>query len=308
MVIYLDVIWLLNVLFDTVLLWMTSFFLKREASWWKLLLGGFVGSTIIISYITPFAAYFNHPFSKLLFSALMVYVSFGFKRFRYFVNNLLMLYFVTFATGGFLLGTHFFIQWDERVYMSVLKGSVQGFGDPISWIFVMFGLPLAWYFSKGRVNDLELAQIQYDQLVNVTVNINQLCIKVKGIIDSGNQLVDPISKKPVMIVSIHQIRQQFPEPLLHAIESSDGFMNDDIDLGHEWTDRIRFIPARSIGKKNQLLVAFKPDSIVIEKGDENWKGSKGLISFTKDPLSADEAFACIVHPQMVSGPTVRSAS
>ncbi|WP_335870530.1 sigma-E processing peptidase SpoIIGA [Bacillus sp. 2205SS5-2] len=308
MVVYLDVIWLLNVLFDTMLLWMISIFLKREAKWWRLFLGGLLGSIIIISYVTPFAAYVNHPISKLLFSIGMIYVAFGFKRPRYFINNLLMLYFVTFLSGGFLMGMHFFIQWDDEMYTSVLKGSVQGFGDPISWMFVMFGLPVAWYFSKSRVESLEYAQIQYDQIVTITVFINSLQFKVKGLVDSGNQLQDPLSKSPVMIISISQIRDSFPEDLLKIIRSTDELMSSESELSPEWTDRIRFVPARSVGRTNQLLVAFKPDTILIEKGEEKWRVVKGLVSFTEETLSADDTFTCIVHPKMVSGPSVQSAS
>ena len=45
--------------------------------------------------------------------------------------------------------------------------SQTGFGDPISWMFVVIGFPAIWFFSKKRIEDIETKSIQYDELVMV---------------------------------------------------------------------------------------------------------------------------------------------
>ncbi|WP_421384477.1 sigma-E processing peptidase SpoIIGA [Bacillus salacetis] len=308
MVLYLDVIWILNLLIDSILLMMTALFLKRHLIWWRIFLGGFIGSLIVLLSFTPYAHVSGHPLVKLSFSIIMVFAAFGFKRFRFFIGNLLMLYFSTFLTGGILIGVHYFLKFDNNLQTSMFLASVKGFGDPISWVFVMFALPAAWYFARSRISSIETVNIQYDQIVGAEVEINGLKLELKGLVDSGNQLYDPLSKSPVMLISSEGLDGKVPSEILRLSEDSEGMMSGNHSLTPEWEERVRFIPAQSVGKKNQLLIAFKPDSIVIRKAEETWVCKKGLVVFQNIHFSADDSFNCIVHARMLSSPSLQNAS
>ncbi|MBU5210979.1 sigma-E processing peptidase SpoIIGA [Heyndrickxia sp. FSL K6-6286] len=308
MVVYMDVIWLLNFIVDVMLLWITAIIMKRPISKWKLLLGGLIGSLLIVMSLTPLSAYAGNPFIKLLFSFVMVFTVFGYKRFKYFISNVLTFYFVTFLTGGILIGVHYFIQFDFQLQSSVLLASVRGFGDPISWLFILFGIPIAWYFSKKRIETFEITTIQFDQLVDVMVEINGVSIQVKGLIDSGNQLYDPLSRQPVMIISTQSFRNQLPTEIIEATEHSENFLQGKTELPSEWSERVRFIPAKTVSKGNQLLLAYKPDQMIIQKDHESWNVQKALISFSNHALSSEDVFQCIVHPKMLTGISIKSVS
>lgn len=211
--IYLDVIWALNFLFDTLLLYLTAIILKRKVQSYRLILGGLIGSFIILLSITPINAYSGHPFTKLFFSFLMILTTFGYKRFRYFLSGVFTLYLVTFLAGGALIGVHYFIQFDLDLASNVALGSIKGFGDPISWLFVLIGFPIAWHFSRMNFERMEVTKIQYEKMVDVTVTLGSTIMKVKGLIDNGNQLYDPISKMPVMFVSLRNFKD-VPEEIM----------------------------------------------------------------------------------------------
>ncbi|OAT83381.1 sigma-E processing peptidase SpoIIGA [Bacillus sp. MKU004] len=307
MTLYLDVIWLLNVCVDFILLWLTGLILKRQYALWRIAIGSLIGSAIIILSFSPYAFLVGNPLVKLLFSLVMVYSSFGFKRLRYFLTNLLMFYFVTFLTGGILIGAHYFLTFDPGSKTTVLLASIKGFGDPISWVFVMLSLPVAWYFSKSRMDSVEYVKIQYDQLVDVSLNIGVFEWTVKGLVDSGNQLQDPISKAPVMIVSVSSLKETVPEEVILLCEEAEDIFSGQRNLNEEWSDRLRIIPAQSVGRKSQLLAAIKPDSITLKDHESSWP-AHGLIVFRKEPLSADESFGAIVHPRMAAGKPVQNVS
>jgi stage II sporulation protein GA (sporulation sigma-E factor processing peptidase) len=308
LVVYMDVIWLLNLLVDSMLLWTTSIILKRRVALWRFFVGGFAGSVLIIMSITPLAVYAGYPIVKLGFSFVMILAVFGFKRLKYFVSNLLTFYFATFLMGGILIGTHYFLNFNLQLNSSMFLASIRGFGDPISWIFVILGLPIAWHFSKQRISSFEVAKIQYDQIAEVQIEINGLKCLLQGMIDSGNNLYDPLSKMPVMIVSTRKIEGMIPGELLKVAENSESIMNGTASLPAEWHERMRFIPAQSVGKKNQLLLAYKPDLIEIRTNQQCWTVKKALISFTNLQLSNDDQFQCIVHPKMLTGIPNSSAS
>ncbi|MFT8320770.1 MAG: sigma-E processing peptidase SpoIIGA [Bacillus sp. (in: firmicutes)] len=301
MAIYLDVIWLLNFLFDSLLLYLTAIVLKRNASIWRITLGGFIGSLIILFAVTPLHVYTSHPLSKLLFSIVMILTAFGYKKFRYFISGLMTFYFATFLIGGTLIGTHYFVQFDFQLSSSVLLASVKGFGDPISWLFVLIGFPLAWHFSKRNVEGIEMTKIKYDQMVQVSFQLANQQFSVRGLVDSGNQVYDPITRIPVMFVSLSQLNMNIPDDLLAFAEDAESIINGEKKVAEEWEAKMRIIPYKVVGKEHQLIIAVKPKDLFITTDQEIINVEKGLISFTKQKLSSDDSFDCIVHPKMLTG-------
>lgn len=307
MVVYLDIIWMLNLLIDSLLLWITAIFLKRSAQPIRIILGGVFGSLLIIAAITPFSTYAAHPLVKALVSVGMILTTFGYKRFATFLSNLLTFYFATFLMGGILLGAHYFLTFDMELKSTVVIQSIRGYGDPVSWLFLLGAFPIAWHFSKRRINAITISNIQYDILIDVSIVINGIILQLKGLIDSGNQLYDPISKTPVMIVSIHSIIEKIPSEVLAIVDDKNHFYDSVSSLPSEWSSIMRLIPAKSLGKNNQLLCAFKPEKIEFHT-DGCTSLKKALVVFTTQSLSKDESFQCIIHPYMTAGAASHPAS
>jgi stage II sporulation protein GA (sporulation sigma-E factor processing peptidase) len=274
--------------------------LKRKTRWWRIFAGGLVGSIIIFLSFSPLGSLAGNPFVKLIFSFVMILVSFGFKRLRFFFRAVLFLYLATFLTGGTLIGAHYFVQFDNQLSSDVFLASIKGFGDPISWLFVMIGFPVAWYLSKSGVEKLEVAKIQYDQIVDVNFSILDIHHSIKGLVDSGNQLYDPISKAPVMIISIQKIKESIPKEIIQMVEEPDDFIFGNREIPMEWESRVKIIPCRVVGKEHQLIIAFKPTSLEIVTKNGKHEIKKALISLTLQQLSAEDAFQCIVHPKMLT--------
>lgn len=267
---------------------------------WRVFVGGFIGTILILLTLTPFE-HTGHPVVKLGFSILMVLAVFGFKRLSFFLKSLMTFYMMTFLMGGAIIGSHYFVQFDMDLSTSVALASIRGFGDPISWLFVLLGFPLAWHFSRKNVEGIEMAKIQYDQIVDVSISINDIELKLKGLVDSGNQLYDPISKKPVMIVSIDALPVEFPEEIKNVAKEPERMLTGEAQFPPEYESRMSIIPYKVVGQEHQLIVAFKPEYLRIENEKETFIVDKALVSFTAQKLSSDDSFDCIVHPKMLAG-------
>ncbi|GIN74365.1 sporulation sigma-E factor-processing peptidase [Bacillus sp. J14TS2] len=308
MVVYLDIIWLLNFIIDSFLLWATSIYLKRKIHPFKIIIGGLIGSLIILMAATPISTWAMHPFIKWSLSIVMIGITFGYKRLSTFVASLFTFYFATFLMGGILIGTHYFLSFHLDLRNSVAIESVRGYGDPISWLFVAVAFPIAWFFSKKRIGHLTKTSIQYDVLYDVFILMNGIELKLKGLIDSGNQLYDPISKKPVMIVSIESVKDKLPEELQNIADAQDDLYTASTLLPTDWAHIMRLIPAKTLGKNNQLLCAFKPEKVVIQEESGREIEKEVLLVFTSQLLSGDGTFQCILHPQMAPSLAMDSAS
>lgn len=194
---------------------------------------------------TPFSPIVEHPAGKLAFSVVIVMVTFGFKRFRYFFQNLFSFYFATFLMGGGIIGAHSLLQSNSVVRNGVMITNQTGFGDPISWLFIVAGFPALWFFSKRRIEDIETKNIQYEERVSVQADLGGQTLHVRGLIDSGNQLYDPLTKTPVMIIHIDKLEPIFGAAETMIIRNTDPLeATQQLDDSFRFLDKLRLIPYR----------------------------------------------------------------
>ena len=304
MTVYLDAIWLLNFGFDFLLLRMTALILKRQVATWRMVIGALLGSMIVVLMFTPLQFVVTNVMVKLIFSVCMILASFGFHRIRTFAENLVVFYITTFAVGGGMFATHYFLRIDHRFANDTIRTLTTGLGDPISWVFVVVGFPLLLYFTKTQFNTVETRKYRYDQLATVTVSIEKDVFVLSGLVDSGNQLHDPITRNPVMIVEVNRLKEIIPEEIVHAmsaIENTQGWPTFSDET--KWIERIRVIPFRAVGKKTTLMLAIKPDKAIILHDNKQFETTKFLIGLTKTELSSEGDYTCILHPKMLQGET-----
>ncbi|WP_338786660.1 sigma-E processing peptidase SpoIIGA [Metabacillus sp. FJAT-53654] len=310
MSIYLDVIWLLNFSFDLFLLLLTAIALKRKIFKLRILLSALLGSSIVLMMFSPLAFIATHPIGKMIISMMMVLLAFGFKRFRYFFQSLLTFYFVTFMVGGGMIGAHYFLQVEMSYLDGVLMTNSTGFGHPISWLFVLIGFPVVWIFSRNRLEGLEAKKIHFDQLVTVTISVESTQFTLNGLVDSGNQLFDPITRSPVMIIDTLKAQNYIPKPLVNQAIQDDVMksMSESGNESHPWEHRVRIIPYRVVGSEHQFLLGFKPDEVWIETKNEKIKVHKTIVGLNRTKLSSEDEYECIVHPKMLQGQSIEHVS
>mgnify|MGYP001086996298 CR=1 FL=1 len=264
----------------------------------RILLAGFVGSLIIFAPFTPIASFFLTPIPKIILSLLMVWLAFGFKTPRYFLTNLFTFYLSTFAAGGALLGFHYLGSFNMEFVENIGLSWTKGFGDPISWLFVIIAFPFALYFSKTTFSHYETAKLLFDQIVPVRLGIRGKIVELKGLLDSGNQLYEPFSKRPVMIVSLEKTRGIFPENLLPIFTNVELIGNLDTKTLESW--QLSVIPYRAVGREHRLLLAVKPDFVEIEYRGETLSTKEVSVAFINQKLSSEDAFDAIIHPKMIN--------
>ncbi|WP_019242395.1 MULTISPECIES: sigma-E processing peptidase SpoIIGA [Bacillus] len=299
MVAYLDLIVLLNGCFDCLLLYWTSILLKRKVTYKRIFLGGLLGSLLIVFSFSPYYYLGNSVIVKILCSLLMVWIVFGYVRLKLFLKSVLTFYMITFLSGGILIGIHFLFAYKFIAEDTGFFYTTKSYGDPVSWLFVMIGFPLAWIYSKKVFSDMEMDQVLHKEIVDVMIKIKDHTISCKGLIDTGNALYEPITNIPVMIFSISNFLKEIPEDVVKLVidSASEEFLSS--HLYCSWGERLRVIPYKVVGNEQQLMVAFRPDWIQIVQGNQKGLVEKGLVGLTLQTLSHDGQYHCIVHPRMM---------
>lgn len=180
MKVYLDVIFIINALYDFLILSTVSVVLKRHASFKRILFGVLVGSVSLITLFFSLSNLILLVF-KLLLSIFIVLVTFGKRKM---LENLFYFYIVTIIIGG-------------SQYMIT--------GNYYEVNIITFGIisPIIIYFY---IRSMKSYKLSINKNYDVIVISGTHTIKMSGYMDTGNRLRDPILHKPVILVnSKHKI-------------------------------------------------------------------------------------------------------
>lgn len=196
MIVYVDLVILLNFIIDILLLISVSLLLKRNASYKRIIFAAIFGSfsTLLLFYIDNNLTLLLY---KFIISIFMVIIAFRYNDFYYFKDNLFWLYIISIILGGsiYLL--------NNQIYLSN-KGIVfSANGFKINLIILLLIGPLILYkYIKNNQKQKNVSSNYYD----VVIYYNNEHIKGTAFLDTGNRLIDPYFGKPIILVNQELIK------------------------------------------------------------------------------------------------------
>ncbi|WP_430786099.1 sigma-E processing peptidase SpoIIGA [Virgibacillus flavescens] len=306
MTIYVDVIWLLNFLFDMMLIMLTLILAKEATSKKRILLSSFVASMIV-----PISIYFPESFissvvGKFIYSIFIILCVAPYRSIHQLFRLLFLFYFVTFTIGGGLIAIHFLMESPVSVSANGILTFSSGYGDPVSWVFVVICFPFVWHFTKRSMDKHAIEKIRYDQICPITLHMNNMHFSTTGYIDSGNQLVDPLTKSPVVICDEPFLKQWFSDMEWKEINQACELLDFDV-IPKKWEGRIHIVPYQGVDGKPSYMMAIKPDNIKIVYNQTEIITNKLLIGIQFSNLTKDQKYHCLLHPQIIKLAAVHSA-
>ena len=176
MIIYIDLIFLLNVLLDFILLMGVSVILTRNASIKKIILGSIIGG---VSTLILFISISNIVliFLKIILGILMVIITFGYKDIKYTLNNLFYLLSLSFSIGGVL-----YLLMDKDYYNYLI-------------LIIIFIIVCFLY-----VRQMKKIKNKYTNYYKVDIYYNKKVLSLVGYLDTGNYLYDNYKHRPIILI------------------------------------------------------------------------------------------------------------
>lgn len=302
----MDAVWLLNVLVDLMLLLLTKSLLRMHTRFRRIVVGAFVAALIVpISMYFP-GSFFTTPLGKGLFSMVIIVCTFKIHSILHFLSALATFYFVTFVTGGGLIAMHFLFQQSPQFQTFSLLYVQQGYGEPVSWLFVIIGFPIVYYFTQFRMDRHVEEGLEYDQLCDVTIQLDKKKFHTKGFIDSGNQLVDPMTTFPVIICDHIFLQQWFTNDEWSNLQTAHETLSFHL-IPKRWEKVIHVVPYQGVDGKRRFLIALRPEKVTIDFVDQQLATNKVLIGIQFGELTADETYHCLLHPYVMKKAPVQVA-
>lgn len=205
MKIYIDLILILNFGFDFILLFSTSYLLKRNTKLYKILLGALFGSLSTLFLFLNINS-FSLFILKVLISIIMILITFSFKNIKTFTKNIVHLYLNSIILGGFLylLNIEFSYKHDGLIFYHN--------GLSINFIILIIFSPIIIYLYIKQIKNLKINQNNYYKIDLFLKNKYHL----NAYLDSGNKAKSIYFNKCINIINKDIIKEKikyFYEPI-----------------------------------------------------------------------------------------------
>lgn len=303
MIVYLDLIFLINLFVDGVVLYMTAWTRKLPFKTWRLALSAFMGASYVLMMWIPSLSFMFTIVVKCLLSLAMIALAFGFGGIGSFIRNLGAFYLINFAAAGGIFALYYFTQSSNEVMNGILVTRTGGvaFRIQIGFWFTAIGFTFMIWFYRMVLTSIRRRQTMTQYLAQVRIHIGDFESQCTGLVDTGNQLYDPLTRTPVMVLEAEQWSAMLPPEWMKRIRQSE------VDqliatIGSDewiWQDRLRLVPYRGVNRGTQFMLAVKPDKVVVLFSDNEIVNAKVLVGLDGGKLCADGTYHAIIHPTLV---------
>jgi len=299
--VYLDIVFLINFIMDFFILWAAAKLGRFRTTVKRLFLGAFIGACYALMIFVPNLSFITTFFAKFLCSLLMVLVAYGLTNFRRFLKSAAYFYLVSFIMGGAVLGSMYLFDNNPDLIETWNGVAVNVINFETAWLLV--GLAIAIILGLWGASYIRRNLQQGPWLVSVKIQFFDVLIEAEALVDTGNQLIDPISKEPVMVVEHKKLASILPPELIDMLEKKvlpplDQLINTLVDP--HWRTRLRLIPFASLGNQHGMLIGFKPDKVKIRDGDKVYVNSEVIVAIYHRRLCSQGTYQALVHPEMLT--------
>ena len=190
MKVYVDLLILLNCLFNYVLFSSVNYILKRNVGILRIIIASIVGNVSILLLEVNNGIVFC--LGKVLIAIIINVICFGYKDIRYLCKNVIYFYLVSMLLGGvmYCFGSEFILSDN---------GMVSTDRNMIKYLFIVLVSVMVMYFYLFKFKDLRNNYSNYYSCLIYIDDDNS--IRVSGFLDTGNKLSDPYSNKNIILIN-----------------------------------------------------------------------------------------------------------
>lgn len=246
-VIYLDELFLLNLVIDYFLLLATARICSLPFRRIRFAVAAALGSLWNCVSLYPALTFLQSPLMHPVLAAAMSLIAFDPRRHLW--RCLLAFLGVSALFGGTV--------WAAGLYRGVLS---QGTLIHMDMRILLFSFALCWALISlvFRRSVPEAARVIH----LVTITRNGQTVTLRALDDTGNGLFDPLSGCAVLVAEPDSLAPLFPrgEARFLSLSPTDAMLR---------MTGMRLVPCTDIGGKSRLLLAFRPDGITVDGAVRN---------------------------------------
>ncbi len=260
---YIDSIFLLNLVMDLYLLTLTCRILGKTATYSRIFAGSVIGAAGYCTILClPGLTYMLKVLLGMLpLGAFMIKISCRTKGIKELLRGEGYLFSVSFLIGGFI------------IFLKAKVPFLNGQGDTVS---VTAGIGFIGFVICRKVIE-RYQRKKREHFCRVLLPGDEGMVEVMALIDTGNGLTEPISKKPVAILEENEWKKLkiWMKP-----------------------EKYKIIPYHSIGRERGMLEGYEIDALEIKSDAGDKRFDKVIIAIFKGKISQKGSYQMILPPEL----------
>lgn len=290
MTIYIDLIFVENIFMNFIILYATSIILRKELKILRIALGSIVGAIYACLYYISDLEIYSSIVLKVVLSFVITYISFNSKTIRIFLKELLIFYLASFTFGGVTIALLYFISPGDILFQNgVLTGIY-----PLKMILIggLIGFLIIIISFKSIKNKIA----KKDMVCTLNIKFGKNGVNIKGIIDTGNFLKEPLTGKPVVIVEKNILENTIPADILNNLEN---IISGKKHIEEKYMAKIKLIPFTALGTESGLLLGIKPDEFYISYQEKFIQNNNVIIGIYENKLCKTNKYNALVGLDLI---------
>lgn len=293
--IYIDVIFLENLIMNSIILYATAIILKMKPKTIRVIVSSAIGSIYaIITYVTEMQIY-TSAILKAILAIIMVYIAFNPHNAKKMLKQVSIFYLTSFVFGGVTLYLIYYIKPQEIL----MKNGIY-VGEYILKV-IMLGAIVAFVTIKISLKIIKTKISPKDMYCKISFRLNEKIIETKAMIDTGNLAKEPITNIPVVIVESTLLEEVLPKQILNNLENILGgdFSQISNEIQEKYKSRLRCIPFSSLGNQNGMLLGLRADEIQVETEDEKKITNNVIIGIYDKSLTKRGEYRALIGIELI---------
>ena len=253
MVVYVDVLIILNLFVDYFLLLGCCVLLKFNVKKRRLILGALVGSLFSLIIFISDLNFLLFLILKIISGILLVLITFGFKTQTLFFKILLVFLIENFIFVGVMFSVWLFFSppgmlWQNGVTYIAISPIILISGSVVAYFVTCF---LNLIFSKC---------VDCKKIYKIKIKYDNLEVQLSALYDTGNCLTDPFSKRPICVCELKAVKKILPQNLINFLQDfiNYSFKSDDLKSFKQ----VKLVPCNTISGET-IIPIFLPQSVFV---------------------------------------------
>ena len=295
MTIYIDVVFLENLVMNSIILVASGIILKKKMKWIRIILASSLGAIYtIIGYISVLEIYSN-LILKVILSILIIYIAFNPQTVKQLWKDLLIFYLTSFVFGGVAFALIYVVKPQDILMKNGL------FLGTYPLKTVLLAAIVAFIIIVAAFAIVKTKFSKKDMFCDVEVELNNKMIKTRAMIDTGNLLKEPITNTPVIVLEHTLLYECVPKEILDNLESILGgeLVKIPEEVRNEYISKLKLIPFASLGKQNGMLVGIKADSLKIIQDDQEKENKNVIVGIYNKSLTKRGEYRALIGMDLI---------
>lgn len=284
--VYVDVLFCTNLIINYFLILFSAKFCSLPYHRIRYLAASLVGAVYSLAIFLPELNTFFNIAMKLILGTTILFIAYGIAKPKQFFRRAAVFFGVNFGFAGIMLAL--WIAFHPK-NMAINNGVF--YFDISPWLLVTASV--VTYLAATVIMKFSKRKAPEQLECNIEISTELGSVLLEGFVDTGNDLCDLFTERPVVVVPVKSVEKIIPTEYLPAFRDA-SLSNANLLDGH-WATEYRLIPFNALSGTG-IMPAFKPKAFYVYEGNTALKVKDVMVAVSAGEIHGDKA---IINPKIL---------